>query len=298
VLGLEPLGDDGIYVIELSSFQLDITHHARFDFAALINITSDHLDRHLTMENYVNAKANLFKMLDTTGVAVISQDYNETRHVADNINAKRMMFSIHDDSDISNIDGILKNGANKFDVNGLDNLRGEHNKENIAAAYGICLSLGVKPEDIISGIKTFRSLPHRMEQFYEYQDLIFVNDSKATNADSTEKALLCFENVYLILGGKQKPEGIKSILHLIKKNAKKVLLIGESQDNFAYDLESFYLDFQRVGTLDAALQSIKQDPAASGVVLLSPACASFDQFKSFEHRGDEFKRLVQEIFAK
>lgn len=300
VLELEPMGQDCIYVIELSSFQLDITHDARFDVAALINITPDHLDRHLTMENYVHAKANLFGMLKDGGAAVISKDYDHTRSIAHDINTntKCTMFSIHQDADITNIGGILSNNGIQFDVNGLDNLRGDHNKENIAAAYGICISLGVTPQDIIAGIKTFRSLPHRMEQFYEYEDLIFVNDSKATNADSTEKALLCFEDIYLILGGKQKPEGIKSILSLIKSRVKAVLLIGAAQDNFANDLQSFDITFKKVGTIDAALNVIRHGSNKSGVVLLSPACASFDQFKSFEHRGDEFKRLVKEIFAK
>ncbi len=291
VLELEQLGDDGVYVIEASSFQLDISSHIRFNIAAVINITPDHLDRHLTMENYIDAKERILRNQTDDDIAIISKDYNIL------FNGKNLVsISCKTEADIACKDRIIIDGNKTFDLTDMKFLPGKHNEENIVAAYAICTKFGANPEDVIKHLKTFVGLEHRIEFVLEKNGLKFINDSKATNADAAEKALRCFDNIYWILGGVAKTDGIDSLVPLFKK-IKKAYLIGKAQDRFAITLTAANCTLEKVETIEGALDKIKAENPSSGVVLLSPACASYDQFKDFEHRGRAFKELVKARWA-
>jgi len=287
VLELEQLGGDGVYVIEASSFQLDISNHIRFNIAAVINITPDHLDRHLTMENYIAAKERILRNQTGDDIAIISKDYNIP------FKGKNVVsLSCQSTADVSCKDRIVVDGDKTFDLNEMKFLPGKHNEENIVAAYAICTRFGANPEDVVKHLKTFAGLEHRIEFVLEKNGLKFINDSKATNADAAEKALKCFENIYWILGGVAKTDGIDALTPLLPK-VKKAYLIGKAQDRFAGTLAAANCLHEKVGTIEGALDKIRAENHSSGVVLLSPACASYDQFKDFEHRGRAFKDLVK-----
>ncbi len=287
VLELEQLGGDGVYVIEASSFQLDISSHIRFNIAAVINITPDHLDRHLTMENYVAAKERILRNQTDDDIAIISKDY-----IIPFKGKNLVSMSCKTEANVACKDRIITDSNKTFDLTDMKFLPGKHNEENIVAAYTICTKFGAKPEDVIKHLKTFAGLEHRIEFVLEKNGLKFINDSKATNADAAEKALRCFDNIYWILGGVAKTDGIDSLVPLFKK-VKKAYLIGKAQDRFANTLSAANCNFEKVGTIEGALDKIRSENISSGVVLLSPACASYDQFKDFEHRGNAFKDWVK-----
>jgi len=294
VMELEELEEDGFYVIEASSYQLDITRNVRFNFAALLNITPDHLDRHLNMENYVAAKARIFSNQLVGDAAIISKDYEQTRVLIKKLKLPTVVSALTA-ADVFIEKRIIHDGPAQYDLNDMTYLPGKHNEENILAAYTICKKTGIKPEEIIAAIKTFKGLAHRIESVLEKDGLKFINDSKATNADAAQKALECFNEIYWIVGGVDKSDGIDSLMPLMHK-VKKAYLIGNAQERFADTLDQASCAYKKCGTLEAALLEIKKD-TREGVVLLSPACASFDQFKDFEDRGDIFKKLVLKHFG-
>jgi UDP-N-acetylmuramoylalanine--D-glutamate ligase len=297
VLELEPLDEDGVYVLEISSYQLDLMKAAKFNVAILLNITPDHLDRHGTMKNYIEAKLKIFTNQNANDKAIISIDYPITRQI---INDKEQVITLStlEKSDVYMQNRILFDEINKlkFDFNDYGFLPGRHNEENIAAAYAAAISLGLKAEEIAQSIKGFKGLPHRIEVVLDKNHVKFINDSKATNAEASEKALNCFDNIYWILGGLPKEGGIKSLAHLLNK-IRYAFVIGKSQEEFSEFLDKQGCKHSKVGTLENALNEIKKMRLANCVVLFSPACASFDQFKDYEQRGDEFKRLVIKKFG-
>jgi len=196
-------------------------------------------------------------------------------------------------------EGIVRDasGEDLADVNGIGSLRGAHNWQNAAVAVAVARSLGLAPEAIRAGLASFPGLPHRMEEVGRRGSVLFVNDSKATNADSTEKALTAFRDIHWILGGKAKDGGIFPLVPYFERVAH-AYLIGAASDAFAATLEGA-VPFTRCGTLDVAVEKAAENAAASGapepVVLLSPACASYDQFRNFEVRGDRFRELVKAL---
>ena len=298
VLELEPLAEDGVYVLETSSFQLDLLKFAKFNIALLLNITPDHLDRHGTMENYINAKLQIFRKQNDQDKAIISKDYPTTNaiiHKLDNVTS----LSTIGKADVYMDNRILFDNNNKlqFDFNDYKFLPGKHNEENIAAAYAAVISLGVEAEKIVHAIKGFKGLAHRIELVLEKDNVKFINDSKATNADAAEKALNCFDDIYWILGGVAKEGGIESLSPLLSK-IRHAFVIGKAQEEFSMFLNHKGCHHTKVGTIENALDEIKKLRLKNCVVLFSPACASFDQFKDYEHRGNEFKRLVMEKFGK
>lgn len=300
VMELEPLGESGVYVLELSSFQLDLIKHLQLDYSVITNITPDHIDRHLTMENYVKAKRKILEITKDKSHCAVSQDYSETRKLIEEFrDAGVCAISCKQSADFSIQSRVLNDSKRSlsFDLNDMQYLPGQHNEENIACAYALTSKLGVDPEKIIGAVKSFTGLEHRLEKFYETDSIIFVNDSKATNADSTEKALKSFDNVHLILGGKPKEGGVETIADLIKQKCKMVYLIGYAQDEFAATLDAHAVEYCKMGTLEKVADQLHADKKLGGVVLLSPACASYDQFANFEQRGIEFKRLILERFA-
>jgi UDP-N-acetylmuramoylalanine--D-glutamate ligase len=293
------------YVIECSSYQIDLAPSLDASVGVLLNVTPDHLDRHGTIENYAAVKAQLVLGADR---AVIGVDDKYCRAIAEKLIAtkgagKVLRISTRADAECDvGADGskiVLRRGGAATeiaDLAGIGSLRGAHNAENACAAAAALLSLPqpLSAAEIAGGLKTFPGLAHRMEELGHQGRTLFVNDSKATNADSTEKALLSFpRDIYWILGGKPKSGGIAPLAPYFDRVAK-AYLIGEATDEFAATLDG-KVAFDRCGTLEAATAAAARDAATTSgepVVLLSPACASFDQFRNFEVRGDAFRALV------
>ncbi len=293
------------YVIECSSYQIDLAPSLDASVGVLLNVTPDHLDRHGTIENYAAVKARLVLGADR---AVIGVDDRYCRAIAEKLIAtkgadKVLRISADTDAECNvGADGgkvVLRKGGAATeiaDLAGVGSLRGAHNAENACAAAAALLSLPqpLAAAEIAGGMKTFPGLAHRMEELGHQGRTLFVNDSKATNADSTEKALLSFpRDIYWILGGKPKSGGITPLAQYFNRVAK-AYLIGEATEEFAATLNG-KVAFDRCGTLEAATAAAARDAAATSgepVVLLSPACASFDQFRNFEVRGDAFRALV------
>ena len=291
----------GTYVIEMSSFQIDLTPGWQARIALLLNITPDHLDRHGSMENYAAIKARIFagQTAGDTAVIGVDDDYCRAIHaqlVKDNSGRTITPVSIREmlPQGVSALGGQLyENGKAVFALD-FPALPGAHNGQNIAAAFAAARAAGLDAEAIRAGIASFPGLKHRLQRGGSIDGIVCINDSKATNADSTEKALAAFENVYWIAGGKAKEGGISSLKALFPR-IRRASLIGEAATDFAITLGD--VPHALCGTLDKALDdalaAARRDHIKDAVVLLSPACASYDQFKSFEHRGDEFIRLVQ-----
>ena len=302
-LTLTPLGADGIYVLELSSYQIELLREARFDVAALLNITPDHLDRHGGFEGYVAAKRHLFDQLPADGTAIIGLDDETTRGVAQALGRSILSRGVTGISAYRPVvggvyvdDGRLidaRNGSARtiLDLAEAPALPGSHNWQNAACAFAICAALGVEADAIAVGIRSFPGLAHRQERVAVLDGVTFVNDSKATNAEATEKALTCYERIYWIAGGRAKEGGIAALAPHFGR-VRHAYLIGESADAFAATLDG-KLTWSKCGTLEQAVAAAAKDARGTGgVVLLSPAAASFDQFDSFEQRGDRFRDLV------
>jgi len=307
MLLLEPFAPGRHYVIECSSYQIDLAPSFDPTVGVLLNVTPDHLDRHGTIENYAAVKARLVQGAHR---AVVGVDDAHCRRIAGSLVAnkgadavRRISSRAGADCDVG-VDGtriLLRDGGQATeiaDLAGIGSLRGAHNAENACAAAAALLSLPepLTPDEIARGLKTFPGLAHRMEQLGSQGRTLFVNDSKATNADSAEKALLSFPGaIYWILGGKPKSGGITPLTQYFDRVAK-AYLIGEATEEFAATLDG-KVAFERCGTLDAATAAAARDAAAANsgadpVVLLSPACASFDQYRNFEVRGEAFRTLV------
>jgi UDP-N-acetylmuramoylalanine--D-glutamate ligase len=306
ILELQPPALGRIHVVEVSSFQIDLAPTLDPTIGALINITPDHLDRHGTMENYIAVKERL---VAGAAIALIGVDDAPGPAVAERLRARgSRVVTISTDSD-SNADVISKNGLIVArvdrrlvilgDLAAAPTLRGAHNAQNAAFASVAAFDLGLTPQEIAQGLAGFPGLAHRMEQIGKRGRVLFVNDSKATNADAAEKALLSFNDIFWILGGKAKEGGIEPLRPLFSRVAK-AYLIGAATEAFASTLGPS-VPFERCGTLEVATAAAARDAAASSapepVVLLSPACASYDQFPNFETRGDRFRALVKALLA-
>jgi UDP-N-acetylmuramoylalanine--D-glutamate ligase len=307
VLELAPPSEDTIHVIECSSFQIDLAPSLNPSIGALLNITPDHLDRHGTLENYAAIKERLVAQAD---VALVGLDDAPCRAIADRLRARGRPRVVGISALATPAADIAVDGhrivereaggiATALDLRGATTLRGVHNGQNAAFAFAAARILGLSFEDIARGLASFAGLAHRMEQVGRFGRVLFVNDSKATNADAAEKALLSFSDIFWIAGGKAKEGGIEPLRPLFPKIAK-AYLIGAASDEFARTLQGS-VAFQRCETLDVATEAAARDAEASAaaepVALLSPACASYDQFANFEERGDRFRALVAQWIA-
>ena len=304
-LSLKPLGAEGIYVLELSSYQLDLVKTTRFNIAAFLNVTPDHLDRHGDMQGYIAAKKHIFERQTAEDTAVIAVDDEYTREVASgqrSAASKVKVVRVSAQSEMADI--YVKNGelidplaAGRWPLTAISTLTGKHNWQNAAVAYAVCRACGVAPEVIYKAMQSFSGLRHRLQLAATIGNVRFINDSKATNADATANALAPYNEIYWILGGKPKAGGISTLgdyfPHIVH-----AFLIGAAEDEFAQTLEG-KVPYTRCRTLDVAVKKAAEmafkDGKKNAVVLLSPACASFDQFKSFEERGDIFCQLVSEL---
>ncbi|MBL8908957.1 MAG: UDP-N-acetylmuramoyl-L-alanine--D-glutamate ligase [Rhizobiales bacterium] len=303
VLQLKPPVKDRVYVIELSSFQIDLMPSLRPDAGILTNITPDHLDRHGTMENYAAVKARLFARQGKGDRALIGVDDEWCAAIAAGLEGatEKVPVSVTRDlgEGISAPDGILRHRRNgreiaQIDLRAMPALKGVHNWQNACMAYGAAQALGLSIDEIIAGMKSFPGLVHRMQEIGRIGSIAFVNDSKATNADAAAKALASFDTIYWIAGGIAKSGGIMPLIEYFPRIVK-AYLIGQAADEFARTLAG-KVEIEMCGTLDraveAAARDAQRDRRKGAVVLLSPACASFDHYPNFEVRGDAFVRAV------
>jgi UDP-N-acetylmuramoylalanine--D-glutamate ligase len=306
-LALAPFTPRRIYVLEVSSYQVDLAPSLHATVGILLNVTEDHLDRHGTMENYATLKALVPAAVEAGGTAVVGVDDRYARDAATRIaRAGKHLVRLSVEAPLR--DGYFAEGSRILNATagkahavarlaGIGSLRGRHNAQNAGAAVAACVALGLRLPEIQQGLASFPGLAHRMQPVAVKGSVLFVNDSKATNADSAAKALASFSDIFWIAGGRAKTGGIEGLAEFFPR-IRKAFLIGEAADEFAKTLAG-RVDFEKTGVLSAAVDAAARDAAASGlkeaVVLLSPACASFDQYPNFEVRGKAFVDLVRAI---
>ncbi len=305
ILSLLPPARGRVHVIECSSFQIDLTPSLYPSIGILLNVTPDHLDRHGTIADYAAIKERLVARAQET--AIVGVDDNWCQAVADRIEqAGRRVERVSVRRPLS--DGFYADGERIMHaaggtarqvahIGGIGSLRGTHNAQNAACAAATALALGLSPEQIQKGLTSFPGLAHRMEQVGRRGNVLFVNDSKATNADAAERALASFSDIFWIAGGKPKEGGIAPLAVYFPR-IRKAYLIGEAAGEFAGTLQG-KVPFIVAGTLDRAVELAARDAEAAqlkdSVVLLSPACASYDQFRNFEIRGAAFRDAVRKL---
>jgi len=275
ILAQQPLPAGGVYVLELSSYQIDLTGTLDCDVAVLLNVTPDHLDRYDGFDAYAASKARLFEM-QRGGEAVVGIGDAASRGVAEHFGAIR----------IDPVALVHRQGA-------WPALRGPHNLFNAAAAVAVARVLGVPETAIDAALASFAGLPHRMQRVGERNGVAFVNDSKATNPDSTAPALGAFARVHWIVGGRAKGDDLNACAPYLD-NVVRAYAIGEAGPRFAEVLRP-RIAVEEAGTLEQAVAAAAAAAEPGDTVLLSPAAASFDQFRDFEHRGDAFSALVEAL---
>lgn len=291
-----------IFVLELSSFQIDLMPGLKPEAGVLMNVTPDHLDRHGTMENYAAVKARMFARQGPEDTAIIGVDDEWGVGIADGLHtgAKvvRMSSARGLKDGVSAPYGVVRcfeggREVESIDVSRMPALRGAHNWQNACAAYAACRAMGLSRDEIAAGMASFPGLAHRMEEVGAMAGINFVNDSKATNADAAAKALASFRRIYWIAGGLAKQGGIDSLKEFFPKIAK-TYLIGAAAPEFAATIGNA-MPVEISGTLANAVAAAARDAIAAGepaCVLFSPAAASFDQFPNFEVRGEAFRKAV------
>jgi UDP-N-acetylmuramoylalanine--D-glutamate ligase len=304
VLDLDDMHGGAVYVLELSSYQLDLTSSLKADAAVLLNITPDHLDRHGGMDGYVAAKRRILRNQAEGDTAIVGVDDPWCQRIVTEITAanRRTIWPISGQRSMGRgvyaIQGMLYDATGERVVEVADltrarSLPGRHNWQNAAAAYAAARALGLPAQDAVEGLMSFPGLAHRMETVGQIGRVRFVNDSKATNADAARQALSSYPKVYWIAGGRPKEGGIDSLSDLFPRVAK-AYLVGEAAGEFAHVLND-RAPAEICHDIERATAAAYADAAASGgdaVVLLSPACASFDQFADFEERGEAFRAAV------
>lgn len=318
-LDLPDFGFTGTYVLELSSYQLELVPHLQADVAVWLNLTPDHLDRHGGMDGYAAAKMAIFNHPHPSATAIIGVDddysllaFRKVRSAG--LFGKIVAVSVHGKPDLGPLvkglgigcvwvtpDGILTDGTDGhthtvLDLKTCKTLPGSHNWQNAACAYVAAKARGVPAERIISGLQSFPGLKHRQQQVAVIEDVVFINDSKATNADAAAKALVCHDNILWIAGGRAKEGGIDSLTEFFPR-IRHAFLIGEAAPDFARVLKAGGVAYTLCSDLEDAVIQADERADRGDTVLLSPAAASFDQFRSFEHRGDVFIEIVRDLEA-
>lgn len=297
--------DTDYLVLEISSYQMDLCPTFRPDISVLLNITPDHLDRHGGMEEYVAAKE---RILEGEGLAVIGTDDDFTQELFNKIffAGKRKAFPVSVKAKIDEgfyvFDDYLYQNTGGNDVligpmNEFEKLKGLHNYQNTACVYVVAKQLGVSDEKIFNAVKGFPGLAHRQYMLCQENNVSYINDSKATNGEASAKALSSYDNIYWIIGGRAKEGGLQG-LEIFKDKIEKTYVIGEASKDFSVWLKKNNFKYVLCKTLDVATKKAHKDAQKSekpSTVLLSPACASWDQFSSFEARGDFFADQVQKL---
>ncbi|GAN62627.1 UDP-N-acetylmuramoyl-L-alanyl-D-glutamate synthetase [Acetobacter indonesiensis NRIC 0313] len=303
-LALPLLPDNGVYVLEMSSYMLERLDTLHFDAACLLNLTPDHLDRHAGMEGYALAKTRVFAGQTPDDLAVIGVEDDWCRDIAAKLKAGPARCVTISGAAVTppsmlygQNNAVWQNNTTAGPQKVADigpALPGSHNAENAAAAYAMAEFLGVSQADIASGLRTFPGLPHRQKVVAEQNGVVFVDDSKATNADASSRALGCYDRLVWIAGGMAKEGGINSLTDYFPR-ITHTFLIGRDAEELAATLRAHNAPYTIVGTLEAAVPAAYATAQQSHtpVVLLSPACASFDQFSGFEARGLRFQELAR-----
>jgi len=293
-------------VLEVSSFQLESIEQFCPWIAAILNITPDHLDRHHTFQAYVDAKARIFEKQQTTDFAVLNADDPTCVALQNKVKGSLLWFSrkqrvengafVSGDQIVFRQNDQRRNGQEQPVLSRSDiQLKGEHNLENVLAAVAMTMVAGCTPQQVRQAVKEFRAVEHRLELVATINGVTFYNDSKATNVDATVKALESFPaNIHIILGGKDKGSDYTVLNPLLRERVKRVYLIGAATDKIASHVQNSTA-VVRSGTLERAVRQAFEAAKPGDVVLLAPACASFDQFENYEHRGRVFKELVQSL---
>jgi UDP-N-acetylmuramoylalanine--D-glutamate ligase len=286
ILSRDPLPEGGVYVLELSSYQIDLSHSLACDIAVLTNLTPDHLDRYDGFAGYAASKARLFGLQHRDQVAIVAVDDDPSKMIASRINHRLHRVSAKD--------------IDPADQMRWPALQGPHNAQNAVCAIAVCRVLGLNDEQIERGLATYKSLPHRMELVGEVAGVRWFNDSKATNAASAAPALAAFppapdQRLHWIAGGQAKGDGLAACRPWFG-HVKQAYLIGEAMTSFAAEIGDA-LPVDLAGDMANAVAHAAAAAKPGDIVLLSPACASFDQFKDYEQRGDVFRALVQALGA-
>lgn len=304
ILSLEPPRMGRVHVIEMSSYQIDLCPSLDPSVGILINVTEDHIDRHGTLAHYAAVKERLVAGVQADGTAIVGVDDGWCRDIADRLArvGKRVVRisvknPLPDGLYVEHETIVSASGAARSEVarlGGIGSLRGLHNAQNAACAAACALAMGISTDVLQNGLRSFPGLAHRMEQVGRRGHVLFVNDSKGTNADAAAHALSSFADIFWIAGGKPKAGGITGLTGYFPR-IRKAYLIGEAATEFAGTLGD-RVPHEMSGTLDVAVAGAARDAEVSGlgeaVVLLSPACASFDQYRNFEIRGTAFRDLV------
>ena len=286
ILSREPLPEGGVYVLELSSYQIDLSHSLACDVALLTNLSPDHLDRYDGFAGYSASKARLFSLQHRDQVAIVAVDDDPSKMIASRINHRLHRVS---GKDIDPVDQAR-----------WPALQGPHNAQNAVCAIAVCRVLGLNDEQIERGLATYKSLPHRMELVGEADGVRWYNDSKATNAASAAPALAAFppapdQRLHWIAGGQAKGDGLAACRPWFG-HVKRAYLIGEAMETFAAEIGDA-CPVEKSGDLATAVKQAAAAAEPGDIVLLSPACASFDQYKDYEQRGDAFRAAVQALGA-
>jgi UDP-N-acetylmuramoylalanine--D-glutamate ligase len=293
--------EHAICVAELSSFQLEAIQDLRVNVAVLLNLTPNHLDRHPSFEAYVAAKARIFRNQTEQDCAILNADDPAVMSLAPALHSRKVLFSSHQDLP----DGLLvSNGKILYRVRDLERvlmdvtdvkLRGAFNLENVLAASAAACALGADFEALPRMVRNFTGVEHRLEHVRQIRGVEFYNDSKATSVDAAVKALSAFEQgVHLMLGGKDKGAPYAPLRPVLERRVRRLVLIGEAADRIAKELAGT-VDILRAGDLETAVRGSFRAAVPGDTVLLAPACASFDQFRDFEHRGRAFKEIVERL---
>jgi len=285
-------GKTDVFVLELSSFQLELLDTFRADAATILNITPDHLTRYNSFDDYGLAKMNIFTNQRNSDLAVINADDNDIARLKPNLSAKSFSLSIQTDAWIDG--NTMHIESESYDIRKIG-LKGHHNLANIMAVLLLLRDWDIPHHIIEDALATFTTLPHRLEPSGVCNGISFINDSKATNTDSVRFALQAFESpIRIILGGSDKGEDFSVLNPLLIKNAIKVYLIGETSEKMKDQLSSEIV-MEAYSSMKEAIQAAYREANSGETVLLSPACASFDSFKNFEDRGNQFKQVVENI---
>lgn len=312
VLDFAPLGKDGIYVLEMSSYQLERTFSIAFDVAVLLNVSPNHIDRHGDLAGYVAAKSRIFAPTQRVGgnrrqqTAVVGVDDDECRRIADSLERRLRVVRITREPPGAGMVGAegtklvdRSEGAARVvvDLKEAQDLPGRHNAQNAAAAYAATRALGVAPAAVAAAMKTYRSLPHRLERIATIDGVLYVNDSKATSPEATVWALTSYDRVIWIAGGLSKEVGYDALIPYLPRIAH-AFLVGKAAQEIAAFLDRHKIPNTITARLDRAVPAAHARATAersAKVVLLSPACASFDQYRSFSERGDDFRAQVAKL---
>jgi UDP-N-acetylmuramoylalanine--D-glutamate ligase len=291
ILSQDPLPEGGVYVLELSSYQIDLTQSLDCDVAVLLNITPDHLDRYASFEAYAASKVRLFEMQPPEHRAVIATDSDLTRRIAKSVGKRAVTVRTNRGPLFGGKKQIAWDYDSSVEVEDWPALRGPHNLQNAAVAVqAVSEVIPLMAAEAREALRTYPGLPHRMERIREKHGILFVNDSKATNPTAAAPALAAFEKIRWILGGQAKTDNLDECAPHFAR-VRSAYTIGEAGELFAR-LLSPHMSVKNCGKLNAAVRQAAADAEAGDTVLLSPACASFDQFRDFEDRGDQFRELV------